>query len=132
MQVQRHSRWHLILRTWLFLWIATVPLFHLHFPDTTDRWSLHQSSGAHTVFTPDLPGEYASPSHDSHRGSSAHIAARVVNSPELGFIVFGEQAKRWETPGISNSLSDFPAPPLISCLVFTLPISRAPPGSASV
>jgi hypothetical protein len=112
---------------WLIVWISTVPLFHIHLPDTTDRWSLLRSGGAHTVLSPDLPGEYASPSRDSHRDASTHIARRVVNSPELGFIVFGEHVKEWEAFTIVDSLSLFRSPPLFHRLAVTFAASRAPP-----
>src|SRR5262245_55499860 len=76
-----HMRWfvHLLSLPWLVLWITTVPLFHLHIPDTTDRWSMLQSGGAHTVLTPDLPGEFSPPVHDSEPGHSGHLSSRTVN-----------------------------------------------------
>lgn len=69
---------------WLIAWITTVPLFHVHLPDTTDRWSSLQSRGIHTVFTPALPGEFSLP-FDNHL---VHLSQRAVNSPEVGFSVF--------------------------------------------
>jgi len=125
-------RWYLLVRVWLLVWITTVPLFHIHLPDTTDRWSLLQSGGPHTVLTPDLPGEYAPPAHDSHRDSSTHIATRAVNSPELGFIVFGEQAKEWEALALLDSLSHFRVSPLVYRVTLAFPLSRAPPRSVCV
>lgn len=117
----------LLILTWLITWISTVPLFHIHIPDTTDRWSALQSGGVHTVLTPDLPGEYALPSHDSHRESSAQIGTRVINSPELGFILIGEQAKNVDAIAILDSLSLFRAPPLLHQFTLALAASRAPP-----
>jgi hypothetical protein len=122
-------RWYLLVRVWLLVWMTTVPLFHIHLPDTTDRWSLLRSGGAHTVLTSDLPGEYAPPWHDSHRDSSSHIATRAVNSPELGFIVFGEQAKNWEAFALLESLSYSRAPLLLHRVAFAFALSRAPPDS---
>src|SRR5690348_10090640 len=105
-------RWsRLLILGWLIAWISAVPLFHIHLPDNTDRWSVLQSGGAHTVLTPDLAGEYAPSSHGNQRDASAHITTRVVNSPELGFIVFGEQAKQWAAFTIADSLRHFRAPP---------------------
>ena len=74
----------LLIAGWLIVWITTVPLFHVHLPDTTDRWSALQSGGPHTVFTPALPGEFSHPFHD-HFG---HLSQRAVNSPELSFTFF--------------------------------------------
>src|SRR5262249_4351939 len=65
-RVQSRSQGRLLIVAWLTAWIATVPLFHIHLPDTTDGWSILQSGGAHTVLTPDLPGEYTPPYLDSH------------------------------------------------------------------
>jgi len=101
------SRWYLLVRVWLLVWITTVPLFHIHLPDTTDRWSILQSSGAHTVLTADLPGEYASLSHDSHKDASPPIATRCVNSPELGFHLrrAGQAVGRLRSLGFALPLS---------------------------
>jgi hypothetical protein len=117
----------LLILGWLIAWIFTVPLFHTHLPDNTDRWSLLQSGGPHTVLSPDLPGEYAPPSHDSRRDASNQIATRVVNSPEIGFIAFGEQVKQCEAFTIVESLSPFRSPPLFHRLAVTFATSRAPP-----
>lgn len=83
------SRWRLLIAAWVIIWVTTVPLFHIHVPDTTDRWSALQSGGAHTVFTKDLPGEFFHPYHD-HAG---HLSKRVVNSPELGFAIFNDKSE---------------------------------------
>src|SRR5215468_436453 len=84
----------LVLLAWLITWITAVPLFHVHIPDTTDRWSALQSGGAHTVFTPDLPGEFFHPLYDSQQGHSSHLSHRIVHSPELGIAVFDEPDDR--------------------------------------
>jgi hypothetical protein len=102
----------LLILAWLILWISALPLFHVHLPDTTDRWSLLESGGAHTVLSPDLPGEYASPPRDSHRDASTRITTRVVSSPEVGLIVFGEQVTQWDAFTLAESLAPFRSPPL--------------------
>jgi len=84
----------LVIQVWLIAWAATVPLFHIHIPDTTDRWTALHSGGAHTVFTPDLPGEFSPPFHDNQPGHSRHLSQRVVNSPELGFAILDEPDDR--------------------------------------
>ena len=79
---------YVMIAAWLMTWIITVPLFHVHLPDTTDRWSALQSGGIHTVFTPALPGEYSPPVYDhDHFG---HLSQRAVNSPELGFTLLSD------------------------------------------
>ena len=79
----------LLILTWLIAWVTTVPLFHIHLPDTTayDPASV-QRGLAHTVFTPDLPGEFSCP-HDN----VAHLSHRVLNSPELGFALVNDRSK---------------------------------------
>ena len=47
---------HLLTLVWVIIWIATVPLFHTHLPDASDLTS--PQGLAHTVFSPDLPGEF--------------------------------------------------------------------------
>lgn len=101
--VQILSQRHLLVSAWLIFWILTVPLFHIHFPDTTDRWSVLHSSGAHTVFTPDLPGEFSPPFHDSHGRASSQIAPRGVNSPELGIAIFDDKSKKWKNQQVLDA-----------------------------
>lgn len=88
-------RWRLlILLAWLIIWITTLPLFHIHVPDTTDRWSVLQSGGAHTVFTRDLPGEFFHPFHDGQQAHSTHLSNRGVNSPEFGIAILDDPDER--------------------------------------
>ena len=104
----------LLILAWVITWISTVPLFHIHIPDPTDRWSVLQTGGIHTVLTPDLPGEFSVPSHDGRRESSAQIGTRTINSPELGFTLIGEQVKAVDTLALLCSLTSFHAPSLFN------------------
>jgi hypothetical protein len=83
----------LFILAWLITWITSVPLYHLHFPDTTDRWSALHSGGAHTVFTPDLAGEFSRPFKESQKAHANHLSQRIVNSPELGIALLDEKSK---------------------------------------
>ena len=76
-----------VMVVWLIAWITTVPLFHVHLPDTTDRWSALQSGGAHTVFARALPGEFSHPFHDRF----GHLSQRAVNSPEVSFTLLSDK-----------------------------------------
>jgi hypothetical protein len=78
---------HLLTLAWVILWVAAVPLFHTHLPDVNDGLASHQGL-AHTVFCPDLPGEFSSP----HR-SAVHLSTKSQNSPELGFVLSTEDSK---------------------------------------
>jgi hypothetical protein len=98
------AQWLLPLRcyilAWMITWVMAIPLFHIHLPDTTDGWSALQSGGAHTVFTPDLPGEFSQPFQDSHH--SRHLSQRVVSSPELGMAVSLDEPEHRKAKGSSG------------------------------
>ena len=76
----------LLVSVWVITWVTTVPLFHTHLPDISDRQA-SQGGVAHTVFSPDLPGEFSYFSNANHHDQFAHLAKRVLNSPELGFVL---------------------------------------------
>jgi hypothetical protein len=71
---------------WLALWVLTLPLFHIHTQTETQRGI------PHSVFSADLPGEYAPPSTDSVAGGGqdqqSTKTARLASGssyPELAF-----------------------------------------------
>ena len=72
---------HLLTLAWVITWVVTVPLFHTHLPDVNDELAPHQGL-AHTVFSPDLPGEFSCAHRDGF-----HLSTRSLNSPELGFVL---------------------------------------------
>lgn len=74
----------LLVLAWTVIWVATVPLFHTHLPDNTEKQT-PQRGIAHTVFSPDLPGEFFRFS-SAHQSPFAQLSKRVSNSPELGFV----------------------------------------------
>ena len=129
----------LVLLAWLITWITSVPLYHVHIPDTTDRWSAVHSGGAHTVFTPDLPGEFSCPLKQSQEANSAHLSQRIVNSAELGIALLDEKSRANELNSLGTAYH-FLEDPLLPSVVFALPedhwklrlspaclASRAPP-----
>lgn len=72
---------NLLTLVWVITWVATVPLFHTHLPDANDGSAPRQGL-AHTVFSPDLPGEFSR----THSGV-LHLSTKAQNSPELGFVI---------------------------------------------
>lgn len=130
----------LVLVAWLILWITTAPLFHIHIPDNT-TWLSPLQGSAHTVFTPDLPGEFSPPSHEDRKGHVGHLSQRTVNAPELGIALFKNDRKDPKAKRLSSLWATSHAPnTLLSCWPFewsesfpqsllspTLPSSRAPP-----
>jgi len=128
----------LLVLAWAIIWFTTVPLFHTHLPDTDRQAS--QGGVAHTIFSPDLPGEFFHFS-TAHHGPFSQLSNRVSNSPELGFVF-----SAWQ-PGVPDVLSvGTPLdPPIVSrpvvelhtvhpiTLVFTASRSpRAPPSVISL
>lgn len=126
---------------WVLTWVTVVPLFHTHLPDTTDNWSVAHSGGAHTVFTQDLPGEYASFQHSPHH--SPNLSQRAVNSPEFGLVLLEETTKARKTNRVPTLGASFwsPDPALLHRLpiiypegkrhrdrLYAVPPARAPPG----
>jgi hypothetical protein len=77
----------LLILMWVVTWVTTIPLFHTHLPDINDGPTSRQGL-AHTVFSPDLPGEFSCP----HR-NVLHVSNRVSNSPELGFVLSTDDSK---------------------------------------
>lgn len=129
----------LLILTWLITWVTTLPLFHLHVPDATDDWSALKSGGAHTVFTPNLPGEFAPPFHDHQPRQAGHLSQRGVNSPELGLTLL--EVGKWkvlDSLGAPSRVLDIPLQPSVSVawpgepeilhlIFYAFPVSRAPP-----
>ena len=66
----QHSWPHIVLRSWIMIWMLAVPLFHVH-PEADHH---HGEAGhihggtVHTVFSPDLDGEFT-----SHRSTPAAV-----------------------------------------------------------
>src|SRR5215469_8781972 len=84
--VRMMSRSRLLCVVWVITWVMTVPLFHTHLPDLFEGQAF-KSGVAHTVFSPDLPGEFTRCSNPNHHDQFAHLAKRVLNFPELDFVL---------------------------------------------
>jgi hypothetical protein len=135
----------LLILAWTIIWVTTVPLFHIHLPDISDR-VISQSGVAHMVFSPDLPGEFFRFS-SAHDGPFAHLSNRASNSPELGFVLSSGDPKDREMgpPNILGILCCPPDRPFLRkaviewpavhhrSLVFAAPQGpRAPPAAVSL
>ena len=72
----QHAWPHIMLRAWIMIWMLAVPLFHVH-PEADQH---HGEAGhihggtVHTVFSPDLDGEFTSP-----RNTAATAEIRPTN-----------------------------------------------------
>lgn len=124
-----------VILAWAIIWFTTVPLFHTHLPDTDRQAS--QGGVAHTVFSPDLPGEFTRFSI-IHYGPFSQLSNRVSNSPELGFIFSAWQVTApdvlevgtlLDAPFLSTSVN---APHAARCKSLLLPTSSSPRAPPSV
>ena len=115
--IQKVFPTRLFILTWVILWVITVPLFHTHLPDVTYGPASLQGGLAHTVFSPDLPGEFSC-AHDH----LAHVSTRVANSPELGFVLSNEDPKsrKMGQPSVLGVLCGLPNKPFLSNLAIEL------------
>lgn len=140
-QVNIHSR--LLVLVWVITWVTTLPLFHIHLPDISERLAA-QGGVAHTVFSPDLPGEFSC--FSSAQDHFKHLSSKVLSSPELGFVLSSACSNDREMAQTS-ALSDLLCPlyrPFLAAAALELSVSRrfllfgasqgprAPPSVASV
>ena len=86
--IRTKSCLHLLTLVWVITWVATVPLFHTHLPDLNDGQASHQGL-AHTVFSPDLPGEFS-----RAHSNVLHLSTKCQNSPELAFVLSTEDSQK--------------------------------------
>src|SRR6476661_3273183 len=89
----------LVIFAWAIIWFTSVPLFHTHLPDISDKLT-SQGGVAHTIFSPDLPGEFFRFSTATHQDPLAHLSNRVSNSPELDFVFSGVEVGQPGAPSI--------------------------------
>ena len=144
--VQMISALRVMILAWVIIWVAIIPLFHTHLPDLSNGPAALQGGVAHTVFTPDLPGEFSRFSHVTHPDHFAQVSNRISNSPELNFVLSSEDSKSRKlvkhsvlvilcdlpnTPFLPNSaIESQPIPRKL--LVFEAPQGpRAPPSVVS-
>lgn len=61
--------YRLLFLLWLIAWVLVSPLFHIHTLDVQEDRSLFALFLVHTVYSPDLPGEYSPPSSIDKAGT---------------------------------------------------------------
>lgn len=99
---------------WVMLWMVAIPLVHIH-PETDHHHgdAGHTHSGvAHTVFSSDLPCEYA-----AHHSSAATIAsishvAHDLDHPEIGFPLAFSGDRYLGKAAFTEALASATPPPL--------------------
>jgi hypothetical protein len=94
---------------------------------------LAQAFLAHTVFTPDLPGEYPPRPSIHKRGTPGHqhtLASHFPQYSEIDFSFFGEDddtKRKIGNPPIDNDEFSFLVPPLLESVHFAIPELASPP-----
>jgi hypothetical protein len=121
------SPFSLLILAWMILWVTTVPLFHTHLPDTSDASSSREGGLAHTVFSPDLPGEYSRSYDVTHQAHFFHLSNHVPNSPELGFVLLDENLKHRKLGQPSVLVLLFCPPPIPFHAFSTIESTVIPP-----
>lgn len=124
---------HLLVLAWLVPWLLTIPLFHVHAIDTQDTPFLPQAFLAHTVFTPDLPGEYSPLPVLHQRGMPGHQHALARHFPhysEIAFSFFSEDddtKREIRNPLIHFAQLSFLMPSLLENVQYVIPQLASPP-----
>lgn len=153
--LREHNSWsRVMVRAWIIIWMLAVPLFHVH-PEADHH---HGEAGhihggtVHTVFSPDLDGEFGN-HQDTIAGGEQQPANQITVSghhshasdyTELGFSFVSDSTDRTlPKPLVASVLIVEPPahtplaanPSVIQPLTFSLPLtlltqdipSRAPP-----
>jgi len=106
------TSFRLVFLPWMVTWVLVAPLFHF---DVLDAQEIHSGSPitlAHTVFTPDLPGEYAVQSPVDQTETQKHqgaLSTHFLHYSEEGLSLFTKAPSRQHMLGfVSHS---HPLPP---------------------
>ena len=93
----------LVFLPWLVTWVLVAPLFHF---DVLDAQEIHRDCPitlADTVFTQDLPGEYAIPSPGDQTEAEKHegtLSTHVLHYSEEELSLFIKTPSRQHTLGL--------------------------------
>src|SRR5262249_950938 len=89
---------------WMLTWVLVAPLFHIHTLDAQENHSGSPNTLTHTVFTPDLPGEYSAQSSIDQTETQKHqgaLATHFLHYSEEAFTLFSSKASsRQYTQGL--------------------------------
>jgi hypothetical protein len=137
----------ILVLLWLVTWILAAPLFHIHALDVQENRSLTQVILPHTVFSPDLPGEYAArtAAHRQATSDNEHaLSSRFLHYSEIALGLLGEDSAeqkigtqpllllaylytldRFQRESVSHAMSALMSPPVL--LLASSVSLRAPP-----
>src|SRR5262245_34650256 len=106
------ASFRLVFLPWMVTWVLVAPLFHF---DVLDAQEIHSGSPitlADTVFTPDLPGEYAVQSPIDQTEAQKHQgtwSTHVLHYSEEELSLFLKAPSRQHTLGLISQ--SHPLPP---------------------
>ena len=82
----------LLIVTWIVSWLLTIPLFHIHALDVQEIPLRTNSFLAHTVFSGDLPGEYATAVQQQRTSDNQRtVESHYPRYSEIDFVAFEEE-----------------------------------------
>jgi len=125
------TSFRLLFLPWLVTWVLVAPLFHFH---TLDAQEIHSGTPitlTHTVFTPDLPGEYSAQSPVDQTETEKHegaLSPHFLHYSEEALGLFNEAPSRQHTPGLVSQ--SHPLPPkdvLLTGGRYVIPVVVFPP-----
>jgi len=138
---------HVLAIPWMLTWVLILPFFHTHILDTQEDLSQTQGFLPHTVFSADLPGEYAPRADVDQRGMPGNqrtLSTHFLQYSEMAIGLFSEDndakkklgispphnghfsyLRRSPLPSVQSVIPELPAPPFL--LLTSSVSSRAPP-----
>jgi len=95
---------------WLVTWALITPLFHIHTLDIQDDRSVFDIFLVHTVFSPDLPGEYSTQSTVHQAGTKnnqGRFSTHFAHYFEESLSLISETDSKWEKGIADGFQTDF-------------------------
>jgi hypothetical protein len=106
------TSFRLFFLPWMVTWVLIAPLFHIHTLDAQEDHSWSPVILAHTVFTPDLAGEYSPQStfdQTETQENKAALSAHFLHYSEGTLSLFSKNhSKENEKPGFVSKSHLFP------------------------
>lgn len=112
------TSYRLFFLPWMVAWILVAPLFHIHTLDAQENHSCSPVFLAHTVFSPDLVGEY-SPQSTVHQAEphekEATLSTHISHYSEGTISLFSKNhSKQEKNDGLVSKIYSIPPKVLFS------------------
>jgi len=99
------TSFRLFFLPWMVTWILVAPLFHIHTLDAQENHSCSPITLTRTVFTPDIPGEYAVQSPVDQTDTQNHqeaVSTHFLHYSEEALSLFNKTPSRQHTLGLMS------------------------------